>query len=524
MDFLPQEMWLRIFALVDSTKALGCVVLVSRKFHVLGMEALVRHITWRSSTVAINHMEFWDRNPSKTHLVRSVYFSLTGGSGPSDPADDYPRIFGCIQSFSKLRHIELAFGTLPDIVYHTLQHLPSVAELTLASCAIPHPPPFFPYSYPSPVQPAPIQVATLKVSKLRPSHANFILDAVTVPIAYHLPNLRAFVTDAIGIQIPTGVSAQLTSLTVALVGVVGDIQPRLDILLQRMPALTHLDVSVLATNSHQAPHGATTTSSASPQPSAPLPALRTLSAPWPAAGHVLLNAPALAHLRVTSPVAKVSDALWVLERLRDKPVRAAALRLPAWDDEVLLAAARCVPECAALEVMYQDGRPSEDFLFNLGIEHLPLLHALHTLRVVALPPAAELAPPRFVWDANPAPAPNHAAVLHAWAGGLHAAPDEEADADAETEEKAKQEEAEAEAETTAGLRECVHAWARYNPALRRVQLGREAGRAWVRRVGGQGHGQGWETDVDVDVDVDGDVGGDGEDEERRGEAWRRMCA
>jgi hypothetical protein len=77
-DTLPQEIWLRIFALVDSTKSLGCVVLVCRKFHILGTEALVRHVGWRSSTVAIHHMEFWDRNPSKTHLVRSVSLSLAG--------------------------------------------------------------------------------------------------------------------------------------------------------------------------------------------------------------------------------------------------------------------------------------------------------------------------------------------------------------------------------------------------------------------------------------------------------------
>ncbi|KAJ7809796.1 hypothetical protein B0H14DRAFT_2865372, partial [Mycena olivaceomarginata] len=59
------------------------------------------------------------------------------------------------------------------------------------------------------------------------------------------------------------------------------------------------------------------------------------------------------------------------------------------------------------------------------------------------------------------------------------------------------------AETAAG--ECVHAWARYNPALRRVQLGRGAGRTWARRfqfAGGRGSG------------------GQG-DEERRAEAWAR---
>jgi hypothetical protein len=200
-------------------------------------------------------------------------------------------------------------------------------------------------------------VTTLKVSKLRPYHvANFLLDTVTVPIAYHLPNLRSYVTDSIGIQIPTEASAQLSSLTLALTGVMGDIQPRLDLLLHRMPALTHLDVSI-ATNGHQAPQG--TASTVSPQPSPPLPALRTLSVPWPAAGHILAGAPALAHLRVTSPIIKPTDAVWLLERLRATPLRTAALRLHVWDDEVLLAAVRCLPACEVLEIVYKDGGPSE---------------------------------------------------------------------------------------------------------------------------------------------------------------------
>jgi hypothetical protein len=100
-------------------------------------------------------------------------------------------------------------------------------------------------------------VTNLNLSKLRPYHvANLLLDTVTVLIAYHLPNLRSYVSDSIGIQIPTEASAQLSSLMLALAGVMsmGDIQPRLDLLLHRMPALTQLDVSI-ATNGHQVPQG-----------------------------------------------------------------------------------------------------------------------------------------------------------------------------------------------------------------------------------------------------------------------------
>jgi hypothetical protein len=76
MDKLPNEMWLRILGLVDDSKSLGSVVLVCRKLDILGSEALVRHINWRSSTAAINHLAFWERNPSKAHLVRSLSLTL----------------------------------------------------------------------------------------------------------------------------------------------------------------------------------------------------------------------------------------------------------------------------------------------------------------------------------------------------------------------------------------------------------------------------------------------------------------
>ncbi|KAJ7727547.1 hypothetical protein DFH07DRAFT_970159 [Mycena maculata] len=497
MVALPNEMWLRIFGLVDDSKSLGCVVLVCRKFHTLGTEAL-----------------FWEANPSKAHLVRSLSFTLKPREVDANVDWEYLQIFGCIQSFTKLRELKLSFGTIPDILYRTLQYLPNLTHITVEGCAVSPPPPFFPFSFPSTSPPAPISATTLTVSKLRPSHMGFLLDAVTVPLAYHLPNLHTFVTDAIGIQIPSEVSARLTSLTLNLRGVLGDIQPRLDVLLQRMPALTELTVTITQ-HGHHAPHGAAST--VSPGPAAPLPLLRTLAAPWPAAGHVISGAPALAHLRVTSTIAKPGDAVWLLERLRGATLRSAALRVHAWDDEVLLAAARCLPACEALEVAYQEGAPSDvrfrsipvvflaltpprvqSFLFNLGIHHLPLLRALHTLRLYTLPPVVDTAPLRFVWD--PAPGPVLESTVPA---GQEASYEEESDEGEDEDVEGEGAEAR-EKEAAAALKEYVHAWARYNPALARVQLGTEVGRAWVRAPGGAG----WSVDGDDDA---------------RAEEWALMC-
>ncbi|KAJ7858950.1 hypothetical protein B0H14DRAFT_2747799 [Mycena olivaceomarginata] len=479
MDTLPQEMWLRVFELVGSTTSLRSVVLVCHKFHNLAIEALVRHISWPSTAVAISHLDFWDCNQSKAHLVRSVHFSLSG----TNVTKNHARIFGCIQSFSKLKHIELGFGSLPEILYPTLQCLPSVTHLTLQSCAIPPPPLLFPYSS-SAYPPLPIQVTHLSISNLWGSIPNLVVDGVSVPIAHYLPNLRAFSTDAIGFQIPGAVSAQLSYLSITLPIFSRDIQPHLEADLQRSPALTHLDIAIApAALAHSLPLGLYAAPSLAAQPAQPLPALRVLSAPWPVAGYLVRGAPLLTHLRVGPPfpIPETGEAIRLLERLGRAPLRAVALRLQAWDDEVL-------------EVWYHDAGPSETFLFNLGIHHLPLLPALHTLRLIALPPLTLALPAPGMPPVLPGPAPP---VV---------------DDDADDDLSGAKADGDTDAETAAG--ECVHAWARYNPALRRVQLGRGAGRTWARRfqfAGGRGSGgQGgdvWETDV--------------EDEERRAEAWAR---
>ncbi|KAF7346147.1 F-box domain-containing protein [Mycena sanguinolenta] len=493
MVIIPHEVWLRIFELVDSTAALRCVVLACRKFYNLGTEALVRHISWRSTEIAMNHLDFWERNPSKAYFVRSVYFAL---SPNNESADNYPRIFGCIQSFSRLEHMKLAFGSLPDVLYPTLQRLPSLTHLELQSCVIPPLPPFYPYSFPSTDTPEPIQLTKLTLSKMR---------CFTVSFASYLPNLSAFETDSIGIQLPVDISAQLSSLSLTLHGAIGDIQPRLDVVLLRMPALVHLDVSI-ATFGHQAQQ---TTATVSQHPSPILPMLRTLSAPWPVAGHLLPGAPALTHLRVASPIPKPSDAVWLLERLQGggSPLRGVALYLHTWDDEVLLAAVRCLSDCEMLGIVYQRGGPSDEFLFDLGIQHLPLMNTLHTLRLFALPPVEpiRIPTPRFVWDANT----GEASVMEDWfvddddnstAASSDSDP-EAAAAEAEAKKEEEAQEARVQTEKTVTLRECVHAWTRYNPLLKRVQLGREGEKRTWAKGKRLGDGRGWETDEDEDTDA-----------------------
>ncbi|KAJ7160321.1 hypothetical protein C8R46DRAFT_1194688 [Mycena filopes] len=443
MDCLPQEMWLQIFAMVSCTKSLGCVVRTCHAFNLLATEALVRDICWKSAALALAHLKFWDRNASKTHLVRSVSLTLHVNIPGFCPPEEYSPIFRCIQSFSRLQHISLAGGAVPDILYRTLQLLPSVTQLTIQGTALPDPPPFFPLSYPSTLAPAPIQLTTLAISNLRlPLIATLFFETIDVPLLAHLPQLHTLTLDQLNLDIPTSLAAQLTSLHLHLTGSTqNDIQRSLRAFLAPLSALTHLSIDAPHTN----PDTVTLTELHAP----PLPALRTLSAPWALVALLAPGAPQLAHIRATSAFAKAGDAVWLLERLRGLAgagaARSLALRLEAWDDEVLLAAVRCLPQCESLELVYAHWAPSEKFLFDMGIHHLPLMPGLRTLRLLSSGTEPE--------------------------GG---------------------EDTEAEALR----RECVHAWTRYNSALRRVQVGCEGqrGRTWVRR------GRRWEVDDDVEED------------------------
>jgi hypothetical protein len=99
-----------------------------------------------------------------------------------------------------------------------------------------------------------------------------------------------------------------------------------------------------------------------------------------------------------------------------------------------------------------------------------------------LPPVVDTTPLRFVWDARPAPIADSARAGRSGGDGNEDEALELGDAEQEDGDD------EAEREETAALRECVHAWARYNPTLTLpcVQLGCEERRTWVHRaVGGR---------------------------------------
>ncbi|KAJ7061100.1 hypothetical protein C8F01DRAFT_1369361 [Mycena amicta] len=563
VDKVPNEIWLAIFGLL---KDLHNIVLVSRKFHALGTEPLVRHITWKSAALAEQHLQFWRRSGHKVHLVRSVAVVLPGAGGGRDQVDEsiatYDRIFRQIGRFTRLRHLKLCGGKVPEVLYTTLEKLPTLTDLTLEGCSIPSPPAqlsdFFrvlqlpPGTGTTTTTTPVIQVKRLTVLKLKRAATDWhmLTDSVSIPLVYRLPHLRSFVTDSLGIQIPTDVSAKLTSLTLVLAGPGRDMQDRLDALLHRMPQLTQLHVSVDASSYNASLSGQANPANILTHAVVTLPHLLVVSAPWPAAVFAMRGALAtVQHLRINTPVAKNSDILTVLELIRSSgvPLRSMAFRIAAWDDEVLLAAARCLPaSCEALEVAYYDGEPGENFLFNLGIHHLPLLPFLRTLRLVPLPPEMLASSPlrfRHVQTQHMQPQPlmvghTHGPILGqtfihlylvppgqgtgtgtgaqwqwpvpagtpaatTWLGAgpgtgtaddsLALFPDHDSDLPQSPSSSSASSSSqnpnpnntfptEEELATAEPLREAVCVWARYNPHLERVRLGKGKGgaSAWVR--------------------------------------------
>ncbi|KAF7369852.1 F-box domain-containing protein [Mycena sanguinolenta] len=362
----------------------------------------------------------------------------------------------------------MAHGRLPGDLYSTLQNLPSLAHLELEGCEIP------PYFSPNPAAPIPVTTLTMSESVARTYldpklddleetlELNLIDDLQIIPFTCLLPNLRELTTDDIDVELPSGVPAQLTSFTLNLPYCSGN-QSTLNAVLQGMPNLAHLSVSISSSTQYDSSAPVST----QPQPSVSLPSLRTLSVPWPAAGYILPGA-LLMHLRVTSPIPTTGAALSVLERPfgTGAPVRDAALYLHTWDDEVILAATRCLPDCEALEIVSQHGAPSDKFLFDLGIQHLPLLQNLKTLGVFACPP----------------PPPPPTLPTRRWIQVDLMSDDEDEEEPPAMSEAERQRARQRELERAANEQECVRVWARYNRHLGRVQLGglEAEVRTWLR--------------------------------------------
>ncbi|KAJ7136334.1 hypothetical protein C8R43DRAFT_1020511 [Mycena crocata] len=461
----PNEMWMRVFAYCDG-QSLRAVILTCRRFRTLGMEELLRTLVWQSKKKAEQNLEFWEDAVDRRYIPTSLSMKF------SRRIDSCPDILNHISWFHNLRTLSLSGGGLPTIFYWVLLSLQQLTHLSLASCELPHPPAHFPLSYPSfsdvTAESPEIRITDLSVRNV----LGYFGEPLPVQeLLEFLPHLRALTTDYTYIHPSEPILPQLTSFTL----LPSSSSPEFMVMwmntcLGHTKNLRHLTIGVPT---------ALTMRDAPPPVDASLPFLETFTGPAFVADGILDGAPALLALTINTVFKKTEEALSIIERVNHAAtLRAIDLKLVEWDDEVLLAVAHRLPTCRSVKVSFRFSEPTEEFLFNLGVEHLPLLDQLHTLHVLARGHKAPQVTQQNDQDDSGVPS-IHAPLTYAHPSAYHAhalrAP-READEEPPRPDAAPPPE-----------EQCVEhlaAWTRYNKNLRNVRFAR--GREWVRQfIGGR---------------------------------------
>ncbi|KAF7329597.1 hypothetical protein MKEN_00222600 [Mycena kentingensis (nom. inval.)] len=362
---LPAEMWLRIFGLVDDKPSLAAACLVSHQLNAWATEALVVDVVWPSVALALDSLTLWRDRPSEAGRVKTVSLRAIEGN---ESVADLLRIFVRIASFTNLRHLKLMGPNFPGpVVFHALSVLQRLDEITLIGC------------------------------DLRVLAAN-VLPGRLSGIFSQLPLARSLTIDGARTGLLGSFLSHLTSLTIRFP--VSWIHPTPELELATALAFTrrlvHLELSLpLDDYLPIARHNNTVQILLPPNPPN-LPALRVLSVPWRfvynADSSILRQAPNIEHLRVSAPIpmlpgdgpeqrAAPPDVNLFVRNLEDThpTLKSISLCVPDWDGELVRFISHAFSFCSTLEVLYETGAPHENFLFDLGVHHLPRMHLLREI-------------------------------------------------------------------------------------------------------------------------------------------------
>ncbi|KAJ6600494.1 hypothetical protein DFH09DRAFT_595991 [Mycena vulgaris] len=451
---VPNELWLRIFSHIVDAKSLKAVVLTSRRFHNLGTEELLRTIVWKTREQTEQNLEYWKNHAHQSYIPTALTINLNNRwktrilpsghlveaddwEAEEEDADPYPDALRHASLFRNLGSLSLSNGRIPDTFYYALVSLPQLTHLALVGCAIPDAPPHFPLSFPSfadaTIAPAGVTVTDLSIRSV-------YRDGLTTLFTF-LPRLRALTTDDT-VSIPGHVLQQLRSLNLPAFDTMGAMH------LQHMPNLLHLSV-------------AGTVGREVPALTATLSLLESFSGPAMHIAGVLNGSPNLVTLRATTSVSKPRDAIVIIEKASSLALRTIELQLLEWNDEVLCAITHRLPACREIKLVFCFSQPSDDWLFNFGIQYLSRLPHLHTLELQAIPPA------RYHGRDDDSDSDDSTGLYPT--ASRRDFPEETPMAAVPPEEEA--------------CAEYLAVWTRYNKALRKVRFGDE--RVWTRQyVGG----------------------------------------
>ncbi|KAK6966585.1 hypothetical protein R3P38DRAFT_3515407 [Favolaschia claudopus] len=466
----PAEMWLYIFSFVSDARSLRAIILSSRQFHDLALPELLHSVCWNSVDKAEAHLEFFETQINRRTIPTKLALTL--------PSDSYTRlesitaIVDRITWFTSLKSLSFANVHLSESLYAVLAQIPTLTDLSLDSCHLAALPTLL--QNPSAPVNFNIPITHLTVRGLFP------LDAIQFRTLYRqlLALLQNLISLTLKDHFPSFLGPLPTLTSLCLCAPYEDAVSLLNVhyLPSIAATLLHLRVDVL---------------DAPPDPNMPVepvdileisaPVLQSFMGSLYIANCLLRTSHNISSITITTFVKRTQDALAFIEAASAAPIEDIELRVEDWDDEVLLAITHRLPLCRQIKLFFRYSQPSDDFLFNLGIQHLPSLPNLHTLHVHAvthIPP-----PPAQPFGFGRRPAATHTQTQ---TEGRIPAVDP-------AEEKCE---------------EYLAVWAQYNPALRGVKFveGREwrregEGGRWfswgLKDVGGR-DGEGVEQQVEVE--------------------------
>ncbi|KAF7309321.1 F-box domain-containing protein [Mycena indigotica] len=438
LPVLPNELLMLVFRMADRA-TLNAVALVSRAFHELSMEAHVTALAWKSQALAESNIVFWRRHNHAVKLTHVKRLALCFGRRRDIPEHTTAAICNFIPSFTHLQSLFMVSTALPDDFFFVLARLERLTALTLSSCAIPE------ISNTPHILPA---VTSLRLS--------YPVDKLTGRHEYvqyffsFFPRLSTLATDSLQddeISLTQAQAAQLVFLNLGSGYSTGSASNTIETWYE---SLQRFDFPVLRRISVISPslyHHYTTNYVPLAEPSKPFPALEDIFGPLVFVEKFAAAAPKLSRVAVQNALTKSVIALRFVESLAAHPLRRLAIILTTWDPDVFARIAELHSGLERLEVLYYQGTPSEKFMREVGTIHLPKFSTsgLKVLHLYALPTAPSDCEAYF--------------SSQRW----HPV---------EVQDRPRL--------TFAKLRRFVEAWGGAAPTLKRVRLGREPWKTWVR--------------------------------------------
>ncbi|KAK7000670.1 hypothetical protein R3P38DRAFT_3218976 [Favolaschia claudopus] len=472
----PNEVWLHIFSLVSDRPSLKAIILSSRRFHDLALAELLRSVSWNSAEKAEAHLDFFETRVDCRKVPTRLAFTLQIDGDTQ--SESVTTIVGRISWFANLRTLSFTNASLDGLFYTTLSQLPRLTDLTLDSCSLASPPLVIP--------PTPLQISSplavnldIPVTHLAVSSLSTLYPVNVHTLYRHLFGLlRNVVSLTLRDQFPLLVDL-LPALHSLSIYASSD-EDAVSLLNDRYLPLIGSRLLHLRVNFHLAPLDFRTPVQPVQLVELSAPFLQSFTGSLYLAYCLVPTSPNLSSITISTVVKKTQDALALIEAVSAAPIEEIELGVEDWDDEILLGITHRLPSCRQIKVLFYYSQPSEDFLFNLGLQHLPCLPHLHTLHVHAVP--------------IPPPPPMHAFHRRHNFPSTEETPPRIPAVDPE-EEKSE---------------EYLAVWKKYNPKLRAVKFVK--GREWRR----EGEGGRWFVWSLQDV---AEHQGDGAEEEIEDSEW-----